>query len=59
MRSHGHSNKVRWLLLEEARKIEGNNLIFCIDADEVLSPNLISDYRKSYQLKRDPVYLFL
>src|SRR5690606_14698200 len=37
----GHSNKVRWLLLEEARKIEGNNLIFCIDADEVLSPNLI------------------
>lgn len=35
----GHSNKVRWLLLEEARKISGNNLILCIDADETLIPS--------------------
>jgi glycosyltransferase involved in cell wall biosynthesis len=32
----GHSNKVRWTLLDEARKIPGNNLIFCIDADEFI-----------------------
>jgi hypothetical protein len=33
----GHSNKVRWMLLEEARKIKGENLILCIDADEIIS----------------------
>lgn len=36
--NEGHSNKVRWMLLDEARKIPGNNLIVCIDADEMLSP---------------------
>lgn len=37
----GHSNKVRWLLLEEARKYGKNNLIICIDADEILQPRVI------------------
>lgn len=37
----GHSNRVRWLLLDEARKIEGQNLIFCIDADEIIHPKKI------------------
>jgi len=39
----GHSNKVRWLLLDEARKIDGNNLIFCLDADELISPKSITE----------------
>lgn len=42
----GHSNKVRWILLEEARKIPGNNLILCIDADEMISPQAV-EYIKS------------
>ncbi|MES3005350.1 MAG: glycosyltransferase [Patescibacteria group bacterium] len=39
----GHSNKVRWLLLDESRKIspDGHNLIICIDADEMISPKAI------------------
>lgn len=39
--SVGHSNTVRWLLLDEARKSEGNNLIFFLDADELLSPTCV------------------
>ena len=38
----GHSNSVRWLLLDKAREIEGDNLIFCIDADEIVSPFFFS-----------------
>ncbi len=33
----GHSNKIRWALLHEARKIPGDKLIFCLDADEIIS----------------------
>ncbi len=33
----GHTNKVRWLLLDEARKIPGEKIIFCLDADEILT----------------------
>lgn len=42
----GHTTKVRALLLEEARKIPGNNLIVCLDADELLSPHAIVEIRK-------------
>ncbi|MGB8815776.1 MAG: glycosyltransferase [Minisyncoccia bacterium] len=42
----GHSNKVRWLLLEEARKIGKNNLIVCIDADEMISPMGLEEIKK-------------
>lgn len=38
---NGHSNKIRWSLLNEARKIPGNNLIICLDADELLSPKAV------------------
>lgn len=41
--NEGHSNKVRWLLLDEARKEGSNNLIICIDADEMISPNGIKE----------------
>ena len=41
--NEGHSNKVRWQLLDEARKIEGNNLIVCIDADEILVPDTFAN----------------
>jgi hypothetical protein len=40
----GHSNEVRWDLLEEARKIEGNNLIVCLDADEFIPPFLFKKF---------------
>ncbi len=36
-----HSGSVRKLLLEEARKIPGNNLLFSLDADEILSSNFL------------------
>jgi glycosyltransferase involved in cell wall biosynthesis len=39
----GHSNAVRWLLLDEARKLVPNDdrLIICVDADEMISPKAI------------------
>lgn len=36
-----HSGSVRKLLLEEARKIPWNNLLFSLDADEILSANFL------------------
>jgi hypothetical protein len=33
-----HSNKVRWRLLDEARKIDGDNIFIFLDADEFISP---------------------
>lgn len=42
----GHSNKVRWLLLDEARKHGKHNLIICIDADEMMSPNAITEMKQ-------------
>lgn len=41
-----HSNEVRWDLLNEARKIKGENLILCIDADEVLSLNSFNNIKQ-------------
>lgn len=43
----GHDNTVRWLLLEEARKIGKNNLIICLDADELISPQGIEEMKKN------------
>lgn len=37
----GHSNMVRWDLLDAARKHEGYNLIVCIDADEIAAPGTL------------------
>lgn len=42
----GHSNEVRWKLLEEARKIDGENLIFCLDADEIISQDTVEHIKK-------------
>lgn len=36
-----HSTKVRQQLLDEARKEEGNNLIFSIDSDEVVTADIL------------------
>ncbi|MBI5530074.1 MAG: glycosyltransferase family 2 protein [Candidatus Doudnabacteria bacterium] len=36
-----HSTKVRQQLLDEARKEQGNNLIFSIDSDEVVTADII------------------
>lgn len=44
--STGASNKIRWDLLREARKIPGNNLIICLDADELLSPKAVEAMKK-------------
>jgi glycosyltransferase involved in cell wall biosynthesis len=43
----GHSNQVRWLLLDEARKFGENNLIICIDADEIISPKAIEEMKNA------------
>lgn len=41
----GYTNEVRWMLLDEARKIPGNNLIICLDADEQMSPDFIEEIK--------------
>ncbi len=53
----GHSNKVRWALLDEARKIPGENLMLCIDADELLSKNAIETI-KSRAVTEGPGTIF-
>jgi glycosyltransferase involved in cell wall biosynthesis len=35
-----HSNRIRWQLLDAARGYDGDNLILCVDADEIIPPNL-------------------
>lgn len=57
----GHSNMVRWLLLDEARKIDGDNLIFCIDADEIISPKSLTKIKeviRIYSLKPGVAFSF-
>ncbi|HBF34970.1 TPA: hypothetical protein DDW35_10460 [Candidatus Sumerlaeota bacterium] len=44
----GHSNRVRWTLLDAARNYEGNNLIFAIDADEIIPPVLLNNYLQTH-----------
>lgn len=41
-----HTNQIRWLLLDEARKIEGNNIIIYLDADELLSPTCVNTIKE-------------
>jgi glycosyltransferase involved in cell wall biosynthesis len=39
--NQGHSNRVRWLMLDEARRLfpaADHNLMICIDADEMIAP---------------------
>lgn len=48
----GHSNQVRWMLLDEARKIDGENLILCIDADEMISKTT-ADFLKARAIEAD------
>lgn len=49
-----HTNEVRWKLLQEARKIQGNNLIFCIDADEILSVEAFKEICSHARLNHPP-----
>ena len=48
IRNHfkGYTNEVRFMLLDEARKIEGNNLIVCLDADEQISPKFVGEIKE-------------
>lgn len=55
-KNQGHSNKVRWDLLAEARKHEGNNLIVCIDTDEILADGPLFD--EAYLAKQRPGQCF-
>ena len=41
-----HTSTVRKMLLDEARKIEGNNLILSFDADEIPTADIIEDLEK-------------
>ncbi len=51
----GHSNRVRWLLLDEARRIFPNDdkLIFCLDADEIISAAALE---KTISIASSPEY---
>lgn len=48
----GYTNEVRFMLLDEARRIEGEKLIICLDADEQISPIFIDEI-KSHVSKLD------
>jgi len=52
----GHSNRVRWLLLDEARKIPDQKLIVCIDADEVFPAGLFVKEILSKDLRPGDAY---
>ncbi len=59
----GHTNQIRWLLLDEARKLPGNNLIIYLDADELLSPACIQEMQEKVReegtgIKAEWVQLF-
>ncbi|MDB5260134.1 MAG: hypothetical protein JWN37_365 [Candidatus Nomurabacteria bacterium] len=41
-----HTNEIRWLLLDEARKYEGDKIIICLDADELISPDAIIEMKR-------------
>ncbi len=42
----GHNNSVRWQLLDKARELFGsNNLILCIDADEMISKQAVDEMK--------------
>ena len=44
----GHSNQVRWDLLEAARNFSGNNFLLTLDADEYMPPALFNEFFKSH-----------
>jgi hypothetical protein len=50
----GHSNKVRWKLLDAARNFDGNNLLLSIDADEFLPPDLFNQAIRRLQSELMP-----
>lgn len=52
----GHDNSVRWKLLDEARKIPGNNMMVAIDADEMISPRWFENIKNNIEEEKAPVY---
>jgi glycosyltransferase involved in cell wall biosynthesis len=61
--AQGHNNSVRWKLLEEARKIPGNNFMIALDADEMISPDWVGSIKKRFgaggeNLKQTPSTAF-
>ena len=40
----GHSNEVRWDLLEAARNYDGENLLMLLDADEYIPPVILKNF---------------
>lgn len=42
--AQGHSNVIRWKLLDRARDYEGFNLILSVDADEIIPPQLFKEF---------------
>ena len=47
----GHSNQVRWDLLNAAREYDGLNLILCLDADEYIPPLLFNKFVDNHEFK--------
>lgn len=49
----GYTNEVRFMLLDEARKIGGEKLIICLDADEQIAPEFINEIKQHINSKKD------
>ncbi len=54
----GHSNKVRWQLLDAARDFDGENMVFCLDADEFILPIFFQNELPHLLGKLSPGFLF-
>lgn len=52
----GHTNRARWTLLNEARKIPGNNLLIALDADEVIQPKWVVEAREKLASLQPPIH---
>lgn len=52
----GHSNKVRWQLLDAARDFSGENLLILTDADEFIPPALFHNWFASADLLPGTAY---
>lgn len=54
----GHSNEVRWDLLKEARKIDGEKIIINLDADEYIPPLIFKDFINSNSFRKGESFRF-
>ncbi len=54
----GHYSSVRWALLDEARRIEGEKFILYIDADEFIPPLMFKNFMEQTKIETGCIYSF-